>query len=187
MIHPARSAAVVGSLLLLAGCSLVTDLVGTTSTPLELANAAAGPFRVSYVVDGDTVDVETANGTIRVRLIGIDAPEDTSTTECFGPEATAHLRDLVEGTDVLIEVDPSQGTWDETSKNFVDRYGRTLAYLWTDLDTQVNALMIEGGYAHEYTFGHTPYAYQPQFQARENAAREAGAGLWAADTCDGRP
>lgn len=79
-----------------------------------------------------------------------------------------------------LETDPSQGE--------IDKYGRTLAFVWTGPDggTLVNAQLIAGGYAHEYTHDQ-PYRYQQQFQARGNAARITGVGLWSASTCDGRP
>lgn len=50
---------------------------------------------VLEVVDGDTLVVEHANGSQdRIRLCGIDAPEDD---QPLGDEATALLADLVEG------------------------------------------------------------------------------------------
>lgn len=185
----ARLAAMIGLLLCTTGCSLVDDLFGDTppTAPLEPADTLVYVDQVVYVVDGDTVDVQMGGDTFRVRLIGIDAPEDTTTVDCYGPEATKHLRDLLDDHPVLIELDPTQGTWDETTKTRVDRYGRTLAYLWLDVTTQVNAEMVADGFAREYTYGQVPYAHQAQIQAREDAAQAAGAGLWSTDTCDGQP
>lgn len=56
---------------------------------------AKGPvspgWRVTRVVDGDTVDVTRGRRTLTLRLIGIDTPETVHPTEpieCHGPEAT---------------------------------------------------------------------------------------------------
>ncbi|VTU41384.1 Thermonuclease precursor (plasmid) [Variovorax sp. PBS-H4] len=149
---------------------------------LQPAVAPAGPYPVAYVIDGDTIAVITDPGAdpVRVRLIGLDSPEDTQTLECFGPEATARTTELLAAISVWLETDPSQGE--------VDKYGCTPAFVWTGPDggTLVNAELIAGGFAHEYTYDQ-PRRYQQQFQARENTARTTGVGLWSADTCDGGP
>jgi hypothetical protein len=44
--------------------------------------------------------------------------------------------------------------------------------------------MIAEGYAHEYTYN-IPYKYQEEFKNAEKAARDAGKGLWATNTCAG--
>lgn len=148
---------------------------------LRPAASPTGPYPVAYVIDGDTIAVTTQPGSdpVRVRLIGLDTPEDTQTAECFGPEATARTGELLAAGQVWLETDPTQGE--------VDKYGRTLAFVWTDPSAgqMLNAQLIADGFAHEYTYDQ-PYTYQPQFQARETAAQEAGLGLWSADTCDGR-
>ncbi|MET0326963.1 MAG: excalibur calcium-binding domain-containing protein [Ilumatobacteraceae bacterium] len=69
---------------------------------------------ISHVVDGDTVDLSTGE---RVRLIGIDAPENGS---CGAAEATARLTALVGGQTVAVVA----GARDD-----VDRYGRLLRYV----------------------------------------------------------
>ena len=72
-------------------------------------------------MDGDTI---IADG-LRIRLIGIDAPESVkpgSPVECWGPESSAALHDLLlPGSTVLLERDVERR----------DRYGRELAWVWT--------------------------------------------------------
>jgi micrococcal nuclease len=48
--------------------------------------------------------------------------------------------------------------------------------------TFINKLLIEEGYAHEYTYK-VPYQYQEQFRAAERNARENKRGLWAPEAC----
>jgi len=77
---------------------------------------------VVHVVDGDTLDVDLAGTVERVRLIGIDTPETVkpnTPVECFGRDASAYAKYLLDGQAVYIEDDPSQDSR--------DRYGRLLA------------------------------------------------------------
>ena len=115
----------------------------------------------------------------RVRLIGVDTPESVDPREpvqCFGREASAYTRRLVDGQAVLLEVDPTQGEF--------DRYDRRLGYVWTTDGRLVNYDLIRDGYAFEYTYN-LPYRYQDAFKAAQRSARETSAGLWGPDTCAG--
>ncbi|MDW8145421.1 MAG: thermonuclease family protein [Roseiflexaceae bacterium] len=134
---------------------------------------------VKSVVDGDTLNVALKGRTRRVRLIGVDTPETTYPSrpvECFGREAARFLAELVNGQTVFLESDPSQGDR--------DRYNRLLRFVWLPDGRLVNYEIIAQGYGFEYTFS-VPYAYQEQFKAAQRAAREAQAGLWAPEACNG--
>lgn len=54
---------------------------------------------VTYVLDGDTVQVTTASGRdVRVRILGISAPEvahQGEPGECYGRRSTRHLKHLL--------------------------------------------------------------------------------------------
>ncbi len=134
---------------------------------------------VVHVVDGDTLDVDLAGTVERVRLIGIDTPETVkpnSPVECFGREASAFAKQLLDGQAVSIEADPSQDTR--------DRYGRLLAFIWLDDGRLSNLELVAGGYAYEYTYDQ-PYAYQQQFKQAQQDAQAAQRGLWSPATCAG--
>lgn len=126
-------------------------------------------YPVYEVLDGDTIKVFYYGEIETVRLIGIDTPEHK---QCFHEEATRKLNALVKDKEVSLELDKTQG--------LRDRYNRLLAYIWFE-DTLVNAVMIEDGYAFEYTYN-TPYKYQREFQQAEYEARESRRGLWG-DAC----
>ncbi len=133
---------------------------------LLLASAASAQV-VERVVDGDTVIVA---GVGSVRLIGVDTPETkhpTRAVERFGGEASAFLTRLVRSRAVRLEFD-----WQRT-----DRYGRTLAYLYLEDGTFVNAEIVRQGYGFAYT--KYPFKFLEEFRALEREAREAGRGLWA--------
>ncbi len=149
-----------------------TEPVTTNRPPTGLD----GPMNVVRVVDGDTIKVSTG---VTVRLIGIDTPETVdprTPLQCFGREALLHAHQLLDSTSVSLEYDASQGR--------LDRYGRTLAYVWMSDGRMFNESMIADGFAHEYTYN-LPYRYQSEFIAAERSARNAGRGLWSPATCAG--
>jgi micrococcal nuclease len=89
-----------------------------TSVEAQRGPLPDGWVRVSRLVDGDTVDVDSGQ---RVRLFGIDAPE--AGARC-GREATDQLRGFL--------TDRGRDYWvyAEAGPRRVDQFGRALAYLW---------------------------------------------------------
>ena len=150
-------------------------------------------YKVTRVVDGDTIEIAYNNniknidGEIqsdienkKVRLIGINTPETVDPrrpVQCFGKEASAYMKSLVEGEIVQLEYDNTQGK--------TDKYGRILAYIYMEDGQMVNKKMIAEGYAYEYTYN-TPYKYRDSFKAAQVLAEKGGRGLWSADTCNGK-
>ncbi len=158
-------------------------LVYRTATPLpahapaSLAAAAADTYHVVKVVDGDTLAVEMNGKSVTLRLIGLDTPETVDPrkpVQCFGKAASDAANGLLSGKMVRLEMDASQGT--------LDKYGRTLAYVFLADGTLFNKYMIAQGYGHEYTYD-LPYKYQGDFKAAEIQARETKKGLWADGAC----
>ena len=123
------------------------------------------------VVDGDTIDVLIDGRQLRVRYIGIDTPETVDPrrpVECFGREASARNRELVEGKTVGLERDVSE----------TDRFGRLLRYPWVEGE-MVNARLVEEGYATASTFP-PDVRYAELFVSLQDEARQARRGLWSA-------
>jgi micrococcal nuclease len=170
--------------ILLAGCSLLghgpaPDPSDADPIKASRPTSADGPFPVTSVTDGDTIRVTVEGRSTRVRLIGIDTPEvadPRKPVQCFGQEASRRAHDLMDGTHVWLEYDPSQSRR--------DRYGRTLAYVWLSDAVLVNEAMIHEGYAHEYTYD-TPYKYRDAFVKAQREARTEERGLWSPATCAG--
>ncbi|MBD3410615.1 MAG: nuclease [Ignavibacteriales bacterium] len=130
---------------------------------LALAVAASGfaqqSLRVSRIVDGDTVRGYLDSGNeVRVRLTGIDAPEDD---QPYGAESTAALTALVGGGDVEMLVTD------------VDRYGRIVALLFRD-GVNLNRKMIASGSAWHYE----KYYPSAEFARLERESRINRVGLW---------
>ena len=137
-----------------------------------------GPYPVLRVVDGDTVHVSVRGVDTTLRIIGIDTPETVDPrkpVECFGRAASRKAHALLDGSDVYLRYDPSQGR--------LDKYGRTLAYV-SVRGVDYGKWMIKHGFAHEYTYD-LPYQRQAAYQAAEATARRHDAGLWSPRTCAG--
>src|SRR5436190_5041173 len=80
---------------------------------------AAHTFRIARVVDGDTVYLTSG---AKVRLVQIDTPEVYFGLECWGRQASAETKRLLQpGT--LVRLAPEPAT------DRVDRYGRLLRYV----------------------------------------------------------
>ena len=69
-----------------------------------------------------------------------------------------------------------------TGSRASDKYGRTLAYVWTASGRLFNLDMIADGYAFEYTYD-LPYRYRADFKTAEGDARTQSRGLWSPDAC----
>ena len=107
-------------------------------------------------------------------MIGVDTPETVhpnKAVQCFGKDAKEFTRGMVERRSIRLALDESNATRDHK-----DRYGRTLAYVYFDDGTMLNAELIRRGYAHAYT--RFPFRYIIEFRELERAARSQGVGLW---------
>lgn len=176
-----RAIGVVGAVtcaMLLVSCGSAPEPAVPSSSPSGSGAGGGaslqGPYDVVSSVDGDTIRVMRDGEEIKVRFIGIDTPETVAQDrpiECFGPEASARTKELVEGTRVWLESDPVSGD--------TDKYGRTLAYVWLTPDVMLNELLVREGYAEEYTY-QEGYRYQQLFRDAERAAQAEGAGMWSA-------
>lgn len=136
---------------------------------------------VVEVFDGDTISVQRNGVLEKIRLIGVDTPETKDPrkpVQCFGEEASRYTHTLLDGRQVRIEIDPTQGER--------DRYDRILAYVWRDDGLMINKSLVEEGYAHEYTYQDNAYKYQNEFRTGEASAQDRQKGLWSPDTCNGQ-
>jgi len=134
-------------------------------------------YSVIKVVDGDTLSIDIDGQKETLRLIGIDTPETvhpSKPVECFGKEASAKAKEILTGQSIRIEKDTTQGD--------LDKYGRLLVYVFLKDGTNFNKMMIEQGFAYEYTYN-LPYKYQQEFKIAEQTAREQKIGLWADNVC----
>lgn len=118
---------------------------------------------VAAVHDGDTLRCRDGR---RVRLIGIDAPEQGQGA-AFAPsrDRLRALAPLEAAVELEADVSPR------------DRYGRTLAWVWRG-DTLLNERMVREGWAVLYT-APPDVRHADRIRAAQAAATEDRAGLWA--------
>lgn len=150
-----------------------------TNEPQQQTALKLDTYTFLKVIDWDTLKVKNNNEEINIRMIGLDAPEKSTTrywyTECFWNEATNHLNEILSWiTTIQIEQDPTQ--WE------TDKYWRLLWYVFFSWNN-INQKMIEDGYWFEYTYN-LPYKYQKEFKKAEKSARLNKLWLWDKNTCN---
>jgi endonuclease YncB( thermonuclease family) len=124
--------------------------------------------QVAHVVDGDTVDLVDGR---RIRLLGIDAPEVAHGDEPGGPfgnESRQWLRDRIEGRAVTLRYESRR----------TDRYGRTLAWLFTESGELINQQALETGRAKLLADYGLPLDLEPALRQAEAQARVRELGVW---------
>lgn len=125
--------------------------------------------KVVAVYDGDTVKVRFSGGLERrVRMIGIDTPEMDETQEKARLEAHLARRFVFHYL--------YQKTVGLTyERELEDKYGRLLAYVWTDQGL-FNEFILKQGFAR--VFWAFPYGLKDRFIRVQQEAREEGRGFW---------
>ncbi len=146
----------------------------------DSAPLTAGPCEVVRVVDGDTVIVRQQTKPpdppsvheARVRLLGIDTPETVkpnSPVEPWGPEATEFTKRLTAEGNLRLELD----------KRRIDRYGRSLAYVFVG-DKLLNEELVRAGLARVSVYPGDSATMERRLRAAEEEARKAERGIWSA-------
>lgn len=143
--------------------------------PLE-ASTSASPkkYLVTKVIDGDTFEFKSENQTFKVRMIGIDTPETVDPRRpvgCFGKNASAETKRLIEGKEVILTKDISE----------TDKYNRLLRYVFLPLsggeNLFVNDYLIRQGFANASSYP-PDVKYNDRFSQAETEARDNLRGLW---------
>jgi micrococcal nuclease len=165
------------------GVALIAGLAGCGSpdsgpAPVvpDVPAPPAGAIRatVERVVDGDTFIASASGGSLRVRLIGINAPESVqpdAPVECFGREAAVALARLMPPGTTVSAAYEAGGP--------VDRFGRQLWDVWLEDGRFVQAELVRQGAAEARAYPpHTKHA--DLLERLEDVARTDDAGLYGA-------
>lgn len=132
--------------------------------------------RVRYVYDGDTVQL--ADGR-RVRLLNINTPEigtERKRGEPGGEQARRALQALTGKRRIRLESDLER----------YDKYGRTLAYLFTEDGIHVNLTLVQQGWAIANV--HPPnLKYADAILAAQREAEREKRGIWGMDAYAPKP
>lgn len=161
-------------LLVVSGCAAPPP---QTPPPATTSRDSSARALVEAVLDGDTLDARLPEGQlVRVRLLGIDAPEVAgrgTPSACGADAAREQLRRLAGGRSVVLVGD--------ARSDRVDRFGRRLAYVEVDR-ADVGRRLVANGYAGAWA---PASAAKPtrvtEYQRLERGARRQRLGSWA--TC----
>lgn len=156
-------------------------------TQAATASTTMPTCKVLFVYDGDTLlcDLD-GNGrksgeAEKIRLLGIDAPEmnyprhyPKGTHPKPNPEPGAQA-----ATNALIKAVKGKTVWLQFDLEPSDRYGRTLAFVFTDAKapTSVNLALVSSGLVAS-RFIPPNRLYEKQFQEAQALAKEQHRGLW---------
>jgi len=152
----------------------VPTTVGVSPTPSEVLSDRKEPIEttpessntihkettIQAVYDGDTLETESGE---KIRLLGINTPE---TGQPYSAQSTQATKEMVLGRVIGLEYDAQT----------LDRYGRTLAYVYTG-KTMVNLEILKRGLAVVETIAPN-VKYQDSFIAAQKLARDSCKGMW---------
>ena len=137
-----------------------TRLIAITVLMLATSAFAGNKIKgeVEEIISGDKIIVETKKGDVKVKLYGIDAPEENHE---YGRKSRNLLRDLIDDEDVKIEVVA------------VKNSGTLIGKVYFDGD-YINEEMLKAGAA----WYNSDKAEDRKLKKAEKLAREKERGLW---------
>lgn len=144
----------------LIGANSAQEVTSVSPTPAPTTEPGEWSDRCVGVTDGDTVRVMHNGCEEKVRLNGIDCPE---AHQAFSTRAKQFTSQLI--FNQVVTVKPID----------IDKYGRTVADVYTADGSCVNEALVAAGFAwwyREYAPGNT------RLEALEKQARLAHVGLW---------
>jgi endonuclease YncB( thermonuclease family) len=147
---------------------------GTDATECPVADAKTvdikpgyGFFKVKTVYDGDTVVLEDGR---KIRFLGINTPEvqhRDKQADAGGDEAKRWLVDKLKNTKVRLEAGTEK----------TDKYGRTLAHLFTENKQHINLQLVELGLAAVSIYPPN-FHYVNELVNAQDQAELAKLGIW---------
>lgn len=124
-------------------------------------------YKVKTVYDGDTVVLEDGR---KIRFLGINTPEiqhRDKPADAGGDEAKHWLVDKLKNTRVRLEVGVEK----------TDKYGRTLAHLFTEKKEHINLQLVAMGLA-AISIYPSDLHYVNELSKAQNQAEQAKRGIW---------
>lgn len=146
---------------------LAAGLSAAWVSPSGVSGPRLDGVRVIRVNDGDTITVLEGRRHRKVRMVGIDAPELGQRP--WGERARAHLERLMAGSGWTVTL--------EHDMDPVDKYGRTLAYVWTADGRLANEEMLRSGNAVLFTFPPN-VRHVDRLTEAQKEARQSRNGVW---------
>lgn len=145
-------------------------LSGRGPKEINLSGLTLEKAEVIKIIDGDTIDVRDSKGKeIRIRYIGIDAPE-TDTLEGM----------LAKEKNIKIIEDAGYLVWISFGKEPVDKYGRNLCYIFLkdgEDYVMVEDLLLSEGLARVMTIEPND-DFSRHYEEIEAVAKKNKIGIW---------
>ena len=138
----------------------------------ETSETSSSKIEVTYdyTVDGDTVYFIENGERYKYRLLLIDTPEDTSTIEPYGPEATAFTKSMLENGKI-IEIEYQE------DNEIVDKYERKLVWVFVD-GKLLQEELARAGLVEKFYDNGGNFTYKVQITQALNEAKENKVGLY---------
>ena len=143
-----------------------TDRSHPNAQPITI-KSGYGFSAVKTVYDGDTLVLDDGR---KVRLLGINTPEvqhHNQSGEAGGEEAKQWLINALKNTTIRLEIGAEK----------TDKYGRTLAHVFTDQKVHINVQLVAAGLAAVNIYP-TNLLYVNELLAAQEHAERAGLGIW---------
>jgi endonuclease YncB( thermonuclease family) len=144
-----------------------TDQVTPEAKTLSLPAPGYSYFTVSRVYDGDTIELSDGN---KIRLLGINTPEVqhfNKQADAGGDEAKRWLTEKLKNRTVRLVTDVEK----------TDKYGRTLAHVFTDSKEHINLELVATGLA-EASIYPPNLLFVDELVKAQNQAEKNHLGIW---------
>jgi len=151
---------------------MISAQANTPARPAAVTTASTEFHKVTRILRGDTVEVETVGP---VRLIGVESLDGKPPRETYakiGQDALNFTEKSLLNQDVRLEFDPANA-----ARNHKDESGQTLAYVYTRDSTLINSEMLRQGLAFVRT---EDFQMGSEFRTHESDAMKAMRGVWGA-------
>ncbi|MFC1488588.1 thermonuclease family protein [Thermodesulfobacteriota bacterium] len=136
------------------------------------ALAISGQYKVSRVVDGDTIDINYNGAKERVRLLCVNTPEsvhrDAKQNIPMGKVASDYAKKKLSGKYIDLEFE---------GERLRGNYGRLLAYVFVD-GQNFNLDLVRQGLSPYYTKYGRSQKYDADFRGAEKLARKEKLNIW---------
>ena len=146
----------------------------------QIANVpeSAVQCTVKRVIDGDTYVVDLGGKETKLRLIGVDTPESVASDEYleqsgkdntdYGKKVSDAMKDKIPvGSTLFVVTDVME----------MDKYGRTLGYVYFEDGEMVQDYLLKNGYAKLMTV-QPNVQFVEHFIELEQKAMDEGVGIW---------
>lgn len=149
--------------LLLSGFIVFAGM-GIVNDGVEAKAGSKFEVKLKRCIDGDTAEFTKVGKT---RFLYVDTPESTTKKESYGLESSQYTcAKLKSAKKIYLQYDGPKK----------DKYGRTLAWVWTD-KTFLQRELIRRGYVKKfYDYGN--YSYEAELVRLQKDAQKRKVGLW---------